>query len=168
MHELHLSIWSCRSCFEIFLKNYIHLNVSVKAGFVEGNGGQWVIYCWEDDGEKSYGWKQIVIYINWGFQDHTRSEKPLVSGWDTRSVRCTRKHMHIHTLSHFLTTLAIFVSLCPAFYKWQPYYFHCLAYYSIKPLIGLDSFYLLLVQYGSLGALKQLKNRVEKVNVLQT
>lgn len=94
----------------------------------------------------------------------TRSQKPLVNGTDTHGDGCTHALKRKHT---FWPYLVIFLSLYPAFHEWQSYYFHCLAYYSIKPLIGLDSFYLLLVKYGSLGALKQLKNRVEKVNVIQ-
>lgn len=59
--------------------------------------------------KKIYDWKEIVIFVNCGFQDRTQSETE-----GTPTVTDASTSTPTYTYSH---TLVIFVSLCPAFYK---------------------------------------------------
>lgn len=84
--NLYLKLWTDRSCV-----SYIC-------------GDAWCIA--EDSKVDCYGWEQIVIYVNCGFQDHTQS-KPLMwtSGThmhtDTKTYQCT--HSVTHTFTHSRT-----------------------------------------------------------------
>lgn len=96
-----------------------------------------------------YGWKQIVIYDNCGFQDP--SQKPShVNIRDTHSDGCNRTYSIIHTNTHSHCVCFLFPTLSLVLHEWRSYSLHRLDYYSIKPVIVLDSSYLSPVGYGSL------------------
>lgn len=78
-------------------------------------GGAW---CFAEDSKVDrYGCKQIVIYVNCGFQDHTHSNPPHVNIRDTHSDGCkhmqsdllhhTLHHAHSHSVNLFLASLSL-------------------------------------------------------------
>lgn len=99
-------------------------------------------WCIAED-SKVDGWKQIVIYVNCGFQDHTHSQIP---SCEHQGHTQWRMQTHILHHAHSFYVYLLFLTLSLVFF--------CLHlpsdYYSIKPVIGLDSFYSLPVEYGSL------------------
>lgn len=77
-------------------------------------------------------------HTQWQTQTHTNTH--------------TASHTHTHTctFTHTHCVYLFFPSLSLVLHEWQSYFLHRLAYYSIKPLIGLDSSYLSPLEYGSL------------------
>lgn len=65
-----------------------------------------------------------------------------------RDTHSEGRKTHHHTHSHCVYLL--FPTLSPVLHEWQSYFLHRLDYYSIKPVIGLDSSYLSPLEYGSL------------------
>lgn len=131
--NLYLKLWTDGSCV-----SYIC-------------GDAWCIA--EDSKVDCYGWKQIVIYVNCGFQDHTQSE-PLMRTSGTHTVTDANTYKDTYSVTHTFTlthcVYLLFPTLSLVLCEWQSYFLHRLAYCSIKPLIGLDSSYLSPVEYGSL------------------
>lgn len=118
--NLYLDLWTDWSCI-----SYIC-------------GAVWFIA--EESKLDCYGWEQIVICVNCGFQDHTQSE-PLM--WTSRTHAVTHANPHKSSI-----TLS-----CVCFW----FFFMCLTSDSLLSsaawltvLLGLDNFYLSLVKYASL------------------
>lgn len=63
----------------------------------------------------------------------------------------THANTHTHSIPRTLAVFSsFFPTLCLVRHEWQSYFLRRLDYYSVKPVIGLDSSYLSLVKYGSL------------------
>ena len=102
-----------------------------------------LMYCWRQ--KSNCHLRQL-----WLPGSHT-VKTPRVNIWDAQRHMQTRTHTLIYTChSPLCLCLFFFPALSVVLHEWQSYFLHCLAYCSIKPLIGLDSFYLSPVEYGSL------------------
>lgn len=115
--------------------------------------GRCLMYCWRQ--QTRLLWLKANCHLRQLRLPGSHTVKPHVNirgEGITVTDANTYKHMHMHTASHanlHMQSLCLF--LFPlVLHEWQSYFLHCLAYCSIKPLIDLESSYLLPVEYGSL------------------